>query len=445
MTNYLKCCLITLITVLATSSYAQVGINTKFPDASSALDIFSNTKGFLMPRLTTVERDLILLPANGLMIYNTTSNDGQLNIGTAEIPIWTGLKKDANPSHVIESVTQAGDVSTLSVADILIPGMTLSPSAGTYMVLFNAQTTNETHTETSTTTTTTFVSTDAAEAVHQIYLQLNAYPITDTNHGMVFGNNEILAPGVYFVTGAVSVAGKLTLDGGGNANSIFIIRGSAAVATNADSEVELINGATANNVFWVSEGALSTGATTKMKGTLFAHNSAISLGAGTTLVGRMFTNQGAASMAAPSHLTRPVGPSPIELGGLHSFVMYSGSGAISGCIGCTITGDVGTAVGAATIFEDLTGGNIYLEGTTEMPNPTTNTTTTVVASESFYSIYKDDIEVPNSSRKFNASNPNVTLQTMITILEGESISVKWKAEGGKININNRILSLIRSF
>ena len=445
MKSFATCCIITLIGVISTSSYAQVGINTKFPDASSALDISSDNKGLLMPRLTTAERDLIDLPAKGLMIYNKTSNDGQINTGTPEAPIWSGLKNEANPNHLIESVTEGGEESTLSAANILISGMTLSPAAGTYMVLFNAQTTNETHTETSTSTTTTFVSTDAAEAVHQIYLQLNAYPITDTNHGMVFGNNEVLAPGVYFVTGAVSVAGKLTLDGQNNPDSIFIIRGSAAVATNASAEVELINGASANNVFWVAEGALSTGANTIMKGTLFAHNSAISLGAGTTLVGRMFTNQGAASMAAPSHLTRPVGPSPIDLGGLHSFVMYSGVGAISGCIGCTISGDVGTALGAATIFEDLTGGNIYLEGTTEMPNPITNTTTTLVASQSFYSVYIDDVEVQNSSRKFIASNPNVMLQTIVTVLEGESVSVKWKAVGGQINISNRILSLIRSY
>ena len=68
-----------------------------------------------------------------------------------------------------------------------------------------------------------------------------------------------------------------------------------------------------------------------------------------------------------------------------------------------------------------------------------------MASQSFYSIYRDHVEVQNSSRKFVASNPNVMLQTIVTILEGESVSVKWKAVGGQINISHTILSLIRSY
>jgi hypothetical protein len=53
---------------------AQSGINTSTPDPSAILDVFSNNKGFLPPRLTTAQRDGIAAPIAGLTIYNTTVN-----------------------------------------------------------------------------------------------------------------------------------------------------------------------------------------------------------------------------------------------------------------------------------------------------------------------------------------------------------------------------------
>jgi hypothetical protein len=53
---------------------AQSGINTNTPDTSAILDVYSTNKGFLPPRLTTAERDVIAAPAAGLTIYNTTVN-----------------------------------------------------------------------------------------------------------------------------------------------------------------------------------------------------------------------------------------------------------------------------------------------------------------------------------------------------------------------------------
>lgn len=44
------------------------------PDPSAMLDVASTSKGLLMPRMTTAQRDAITSPADGLMIVNTTSN-----------------------------------------------------------------------------------------------------------------------------------------------------------------------------------------------------------------------------------------------------------------------------------------------------------------------------------------------------------------------------------
>ncbi|WP_339838960.1 hypothetical protein [uncultured Flavobacterium sp.] len=49
---------------------AQVGIGTTSPAASSVLDITSTTQGLLMPRMTTAQKNTIVTPANGLMVYD---------------------------------------------------------------------------------------------------------------------------------------------------------------------------------------------------------------------------------------------------------------------------------------------------------------------------------------------------------------------------------------
>lgn len=51
-----------------------VGINTITPDASAALDVVSTTRGFLPPRMTTAQRDAIVSPAAGILIFNITTN-----------------------------------------------------------------------------------------------------------------------------------------------------------------------------------------------------------------------------------------------------------------------------------------------------------------------------------------------------------------------------------
>ena len=87
---------ITLLTIVLFSvlSYAQVGINTNTPDASSALDIESTTGGILIPRLTETQRDAISSPATGLMIYQTDQTTGfYFYDGTA----WTRIEGVAGP------------------------------------------------------------------------------------------------------------------------------------------------------------------------------------------------------------------------------------------------------------------------------------------------------------------------------------------------------------
>ena len=64
------------VVLLTVSTYAQVGIGTTTPDASSALYISSTTKGLLIPRMTAAQRDAITSAATGLMIYQTDGTVG---------------------------------------------------------------------------------------------------------------------------------------------------------------------------------------------------------------------------------------------------------------------------------------------------------------------------------------------------------------------------------
>lgn len=57
-------------------------------DASAVIQADSTTKGFLPPRMTTVQMNAIGSPATGLMVYDTTTNQWMGNNGTPGAPNW---------------------------------------------------------------------------------------------------------------------------------------------------------------------------------------------------------------------------------------------------------------------------------------------------------------------------------------------------------------------
>ncbi|WP_347053552.1 hypothetical protein [Flavobacterium olei] len=56
--------------LLSLATNAQVGIGTITPQASSILDVSSTSQGFLLPRMTTAQRNAIVSPANGLEVFD---------------------------------------------------------------------------------------------------------------------------------------------------------------------------------------------------------------------------------------------------------------------------------------------------------------------------------------------------------------------------------------
>ncbi len=54
----------------------------------------------LVPRMTTSQRNTISNPANGLMIYNTDSDEFQYNANTPSTPVWRALSLTSTSSSV---------------------------------------------------------------------------------------------------------------------------------------------------------------------------------------------------------------------------------------------------------------------------------------------------------------------------------------------------------
>jgi len=111
-----------LITGFAFSLNAQsVGINTTgdAPNGSAMLDVSSTTKGFLPPRMTTVEIAGIPTPANGLMVYNT--NDGKLYIYVSTSALWKEVTFGAgtiSPPFVCGSTLTINHAASGNVAPV---------------------------------------------------------------------------------------------------------------------------------------------------------------------------------------------------------------------------------------------------------------------------------------------------------------------------------------
>jgi hypothetical protein len=65
-----------VVDIFFNQPFAQVAINTTnaIPNSSAMLDITSTSKGLLIPRMTTAQRNSIVSPSKGLLVFDNTSN-----------------------------------------------------------------------------------------------------------------------------------------------------------------------------------------------------------------------------------------------------------------------------------------------------------------------------------------------------------------------------------
>jgi hypothetical protein len=408
-------------------SNAQMGINNQNPHESSLMDMYSSSKGILTPRMTTQKRDSIVLPAQGLLIYNTTSSI--FNYYDSE---WKDFSDD------YKSVSATNSISTTSLSDEVVSGMTLSPDAGTYSVNFNSQYSN-TATIYYSISTGQFI-TDLADLSNR----LDNIATTNSTHNFNFGGGETLYPGKYLVNGEIAVGGNLILNAGGNADAVFIFKSVGALNLAAGSSIILVGGAKACNVFWLSSGAINIGATCTMKGTAISFGYAVASGADSTLDGRLFSIEGAISFG-PGTATVPNELSAtIDIKSLSNVLLFTGGGSINNTGTTTVyNGNVSSHIGSTTsVLSATLNGIIFPPGKsyTVVKSGTLNDNTFAT-----FSIYKNEILIPSTVREIKCTSGSscVLLQEIVTAETGDVISVRWKSQGDPIQLGNRNLTLIK--
>jgi hypothetical protein len=100
---------------LAVACPAQnVGIGTSTPNPTAKLDVSSTVSGFLPPRMTTVQRNAIAAPAEGLVIYNLTIHCLEFFDGT----VWVSLCGSTTCYRNCAEILAANPASTSGVYTI---------------------------------------------------------------------------------------------------------------------------------------------------------------------------------------------------------------------------------------------------------------------------------------------------------------------------------------
>jgi hypothetical protein len=129
-----------------------------------------------------------------------------------------------------------------------------------------------------------------------------ASPVTATIPVELGGTTE--TPGVYASpAGTFGINGTLTLDAQGDPNAIFIFEAASTLITASASNVVLVNGAQASNVFWVVGSSATLGTYSILQGNVLAQAS-ITVTTGVTLDGRALARTAAVTLDADT-ITRP--------------------------------------------------------------------------------------------------------------------------------------------
>lgn len=116
-----------------TAALAALGLGgTLTPTPNAVVDISSTTKGILVPRLTTTQRNAITSPATSLLIFNTTLGVFQYYTGSAWITIGAKIPDNVQFDGTLivgGNISTNGSISavgSLNGASVNITGLTTS-------------------------------------------------------------------------------------------------------------------------------------------------------------------------------------------------------------------------------------------------------------------------------------------------------------------------------
>ncbi|WP_162054416.1 ice-binding family protein [Pontibacter pamirensis] len=127
-----------------------------------------------------------------------------------------------------------------------------------------------------------------AEALLAQAFLASQLPTATLNDGNLGGRT--LTPGVYRVNGDASLNGKLTFNGQGQENAVFIIQVANKLQIQR-AEYEMLNGAGSINIYWVVEEEVTVRRGASAIGNIFSKSN-ITLNEGAQLQGRLIATQG---------------------------------------------------------------------------------------------------------------------------------------------------------
>lgn len=333
------------------------------------------------------------------------------------------LMGDGSTTNIIEgytdSITSNIEISTTSLTDVVATGLTITPPAGNYKVDFNANYD----------IIAGNVCTLATLDLQNLYLYLQNIPATGS-HGLTFGSGETITAGIYTVSGAMSVAGTLTLDGGGNPNALFVFRVTGAINTAIATSIVLTNSANAANVFFMAIGAVGIGADNVISGNFIAYGAAAALGANCIFNGRLFSTSGALAFSS-GQKNRPTAISVVNMGILHTFLCFTNQGDVANTALAVINGDLGTAFGNVTVFANSVFNGLAYDDSQQL------------GINNVFSIYAGNTQVPNTERNRGYDNYTEEVSLMgIAVVDGtQPITIRWRTDVGRVLFNNRILTV----
>lgn len=100
-----------LALIFAVNGFSQIGINTVAPAASAAVEVYSDSKGIMLPVVSDGQMKAISSPATGLAVYNATQNTYYYYNGTIWAKIGTkGIKlQDSDADTKVQVEKTAND------------------------------------------------------------------------------------------------------------------------------------------------------------------------------------------------------------------------------------------------------------------------------------------------------------------------------------------------
>jgi Ice-binding-like len=164
---------------------------------------------------------------------------------------------------------------------------------------------------------------------------------------------QVLSPGVYTTASGLEINGPapLTLDAGGDPNAVFVFQAGSTLITQPNTQVDLVNGATACNVFWQVTSSTTLGVNSTFRGTILTlQNSTLDTGA--TLEGSVLSRNGAVTLDNNTIL-RPACASPVTAtysgGGTGGASSTGGTGGTGGQVSRVPVGSVDAGGGPAAV------------------------------------------------------------------------------------------------